>query len=161
MLKECSEYRLYGIISWLLTNIIKMNSKKTGYMWFIIAVVFISAYESFNFISQNTSEISSGKNIILSIAGIISIVWLFVAVKYLIALFQCKKGIFLWTNIYFGLGLLEGILEATAMYFIIDEKLRVAVLIPLVLFFAIRIAIWVTFYKHLVKAQTSGVIVLN
>jgi hypothetical protein len=136
-----------------------MNSKKTGFMWFVIAIVFISMYQSFNFVSQNVNAIQDGTNIALSISAVASLIWLLIAIKYLRELFLCKKGIFLWTNIYWGLGLIISIGEAAAAYLSFDSK--IAILIPIIIFFAIRIAIWIGFYRHLKSSQLSGAIVLN
>jgi hypothetical protein len=105
------------------------------------------------------SSIQDGTNIALSFSVIISLIWLLIAIKYLRELFLCKKGIYLWTNIYWGLGLIVGIGEALVVFLSIEYK--VAILIPIILFFVIRIAIWIGFYKHLRKAEASGLILLN
>ncbi len=135
-----------------------MNSKKTIYMWLVIFLIAISLYETYKSVGQvfrgSAENIS---NIVLGIS-LFLFVYIIVGVVYIYKLFVCKKGVFIWTNIYFPILVIWRLLDLFSNYISSQNIQIISISIVQII---VLITIWIGFYKHLKKAETSGLISLN
>ena len=140
-------------------------------MWFVIVVVTISTV--FNIISFIGNIVTSSSDWVYIL---VNLIFTLLGLVYLKDLFLCKKSVFIWTNIFFGLYIILTFVAIGGMVLsLLDPKtialgglvslafisMLLPILIPLLVLVVIGVVIWVTFYKHLKRSQSSGRIILS
>ncbi len=149
-----------------------MGKNYTSYVIVLIVLFSITIYLNFinlmisifgkTFIANITQ--ASGvpeQNMALSI--IVGCITLAIAIIYLIQLIKVKKTLFLWTHIAFGYYVVSSIVSLvhTLTMMTLDSFSTAITIAAIVISVGATVAVWITFYKHLLKAKATKKLVFD
>lgn len=134
--------------------------KKTTYLWIVLILSAVGVVLGLLGIIQDLINFkilfgygTFNSPVINIFKFILEIIGFFIAIKFVFKLYNITPDLIHWTDIYFGYGVIKAILIFVIGFFAPGGVLLILLLIPAIIMIGIYIVIWLTFKKHLVKAQ--------